>query len=368
MSHESVCAPAPFQLRLFDAAALETTPSFSGTGLSPAMGLGDFYRVWLRSRMIEDGADTATIKEYDRSIALWVEFTGDPPLASLDAWHDDDGDVERFIEDVFRAFTVGLWKLKGRKREKISSYTVHRRVRNIQTCLRWAGPVEGRRKGKRLLKLVPYLDRPELEEFEPEGPQLWELAKILAAGGKMKTPNLPGIANEVFWRSVGTLAYNTAERRGALLRVKYHHLREIRSPRSLPGMDECDEMTGYELKIPAAIRKGKVHEHVVPLNQAAMQAINALRGPTPRETVVGWPYTIANFSRKWMKLVQLAGFPAEDRFHFHRIRSTSVTECELIKEGSGTMLAGHSDSRVTKKFYKQRRVLRAVLDRLPQPE
>ncbi len=368
MSQERVCITAPFQLRLFDPAETAEVISQEAGPLSADMGLGAFYRSWIRPVLfVDEQSDASTIGEYDRSIALWVALTGDPPLRSLDAYHDVDGETERFIEDVVRAFMVGLWKLKGLRKKTISPPTVHRRVRNIQYCLRLAGPPDGRRKGKRLIRIVPYLPLPSLENKEPEGPQLWELTKILACGGKMKTPNLKWVSNEVFWRSVGALAYNTAERRGAILRVKYSDIRELRVQRALPGMDELAEIKAFELRVPGPIRKGKRRQHVIPLNDGALAAIDALRGDTPREEIVGWPYSIANFSRKWMKLVRLAGFPDEERFNFHRIRSTAITEAEIVKEGSGTMLAGHSDSRVTSKYYKQRRVLRAVLDRLPQP-
>lgn len=361
--------PAP-QLRLFDESACDADrgPPPPGT-FTADVTLYELYQAWIKPVWLkEQQCDPKTIAEYDRSLALWVQFTGDPPLESLDLARDERGEVEHFVEQVTAAFVAGLAGLKGKRGAPQSAFTALRRVTNVQSCLRLAGWPDGRRKGKKLIRMVPALPRPTVPEIDPEGPQVWELRKILDAAERMQVPRLAGISPAVFWRSLVRLAFNTAERRGALLALKFADVRELREQRSLPGCEEPGEVCSFELHVPAVVRKGhKKKGLVIPLNDAALGAVRELETACPRELLYPWPHTLRYFAECWKQLVvELAGFPDEPRFHFHRIRSTAISEATAINEQAGVMLAGHSSAEVTRKHYQQRRLLRQTLPQMPQ--
>lgn len=358
------------QLKLFDDAGVDEPNGQSPPGcFSPRTTLGEFYDAWIRPvRFAEEQLDRKTIAEYDRSIDLWVQLTGDPPLEALDLARDVAGEVEAFFDAIAAKFLLGLQALRGKRTEKCSAFTVKRRMTNVQTCLRYAGPLAGRSRGRKIIVGVPVFRIPPTPIEEPEGPRLSELKRIIDAAEKMKTPKIPGVAPPIFWQSLTRFAFQTSERRGALLGVRFSDVRPIDDAARLPGCEPVDPECTHEMRVPGGLRKGHVKRTLfIPLNPQALEAIEAMRSDTPREVIFAWPHCLEHFAECWKTLVtKHAGLPDESRLHFHRVRSTAISEATELHPMCGQLLAGHSTGEVTMRHYQQRKLLRRHLMRMPR--
>lgn len=348
----------PRVLRLFseDAPAEEPQPASDGPlQLSASMSLCEFAEafvlaIWLKER----NASLETIELYRDSLNHWKRFTKDPPLSQLDL------SIEHSGADYFVGiFVAGLYAEPGRKSEKASPATVHRHCRTIQTCLTLAGPrsagsrSSALRKAQRLIGEVPWIEKPTVEGGNNEASfTLEELGAILDATDKMPRPLWPGLTPGQWWRSLVILAYNTGERRRALLEVKYSN-RE-----------------GPVLHFPRGIRKGKKRSHAIALNSAAIEAIESI-WTEGRDVILpwkNWPKSRRWFHTNWHRLLNLAGIPEARQFGLHGIRKCAGTEAATINPLAAQLLLGHSDFRTTQKHYLHPRIQSEALAKLPQPK
>lgn len=93
---------------------------------------------------------------------------------------------------------------------------------------------------------------------------------------------------------------------------------------------------------------------VTPSVAAVLRAAKTLRGNLRSMTVLhngrGQPYTQSGFQTLWQRVVKASG--VED-VHFHDLKARAVTDAERKRPGSGTNLAAHTDSKITRKIYQR---------------
>lgn len=318
--------------------------------VSPAMSLMAFWRRFLRPVIweISRKADKKTLVEYEKSLEYWTLFTGDPPLQAID-------------DRTLAHFLAGLRTIPGRapvgQSKPASEYTIVKHIGNIQACLHHAGPWSREYpKAQELLKRVPMLERPSLDPHEDSDGRadefytLEEMAAILRGAELMASPRVGLVPPPDWWRSLVSVAYNTAERKFALLHVRFA------------------DLDGRKLRFPRSIRKGKRKSNVIQLNDAAMAAIDKIRGP--REFIFGWPHCPRYFDTCRERLLKLAGIPRERWFGMHAFRRTAATAIGLADPLAAQWLLGHADFKTTNDHYlggKKQRVAQA-LAALPQPQ
>lgn len=86
-----------------------------------------------------------------------------------------------------------------------------------------------------------------------------------------------------------------------------------------------------------------------------IEALRAIRLPKePR--IFPWPYTPNYLWNRFDGLLQRAGLPHDARSKFHRIRRSVASYFEAAG-GDATNLLGHSDRKVTRKHYLDRRIV-----------
>lgn len=321
------------------------------------------------------------------TLRLWCRFTGDPPLCAI-----DDQTISLFLAGLYnlphnanlrkQQAAAEKQRRKFRKlepKEVIAPATINTHCVRMQTVLRLAGPRnQDCKHGQRLLTDVPYIEHPTLDsgtERCEDSFTLDEMTAILAATVQMDWPRWPGIPAATWWQSLVIVAYNTSERRGALLRV----------PLPAPDADV--------IVFARWVRKGKKKTNVLPINAACRAAIDRVRteGDVPggRDLLfpihgVGFPRCRRWFHTRWLELLEKSGIPESRRFGLHGLRREAATEMALL-DASGAGLSGagadaaqlllhHSDGATTQRYKHRGRIeskrlqlLRARLDELPQP-
>ncbi|HEX4128501.1 MAG TPA: tyrosine-type recombinase/integrase [Pirellulales bacterium] len=304
------------------------------------MSLSDFYFAFFKVILLPSRNDApSTEKQYRTSVHYWTAFTADPPLALID-------------EYTCAAFLERIYELPGHK-GKASRFTIHRHISNIRAILRQAGPrSEQCPNAQRLIPEVPFLERPKLDHSPVHNNvTLDELARILEACRIAKAPRIPHVASSQWWRSLIVVAYNTGERRGALLEAEF------------------DKIIDRAIEFPAITRKGRTKTHTVPLNAAALEAIEQVRGWFRRRRIFPWTYHIRHFDHLYKNITEAAGVNKT----FHGLRKAAATEMARATADRrlATLLLGHGRHSTTNDFYiadslKQDELRRAV-EAIPQP-
>ena len=135
-----------------------------------------------------------------------------------------------------------------------------------------------------------------------------------------------------WWLALHMVAYDTAERTGALLVIKQDWINR-------------DESV---LRIPAACRKGGTKRGNYRLRPCTLSAIDQIWHPERDLLFPG--LELRNFHRHYRAILTLAGLPVGRRNGLQRIRRTVATLLDRAG-GDATKFLGHSDRRVTERSY-----------------
>lgn len=136
------------------------------------------------------------------------------------------------------------------------------------------------------------------------------------------------------------LARLTAIRESDLLALTWHQIRdgEIHIQ---PSKTQNTSRMKQRIRITPAVR-------------AVLEAARTLRGNLRSTTVIhtghGQPYTQSGFQSMWQRTVKASGV---HDVHFHDLKARAVTDAERKRPGSGTNLAAHTDSKITRKIYQR---------------
>lgn len=278
------------------------------------IGLDDFYSLQFEPLCLRGRADN-TRRLYKTTLRNFRKFLGRPPLmADL-----DNATVSRFLS-WFRTYDGGR-----------SAFTSNKERSNLLAIWRFACK-DG------LIEKWPNV----APDVEPEIlPQAWleDEVKSLFAACDRETGSICGIQAGLWWRALLLVIWDSGERVGAVAALRWEHV-------SLS--------TGW-LTVPYDLRKGKRADKLYRLAPDTIEALRAMR--LPKESrVFPWPYTPNYLWNRFDRLLQRAGLPHDARSKFHRIRRSVASYFEAAG-GDATNLLGHSDRKVTRKHYLDRRIV-----------
>ena len=210
-----------------------------------------------------------------------------------------------------------------------SPYTANKE--RSQLCAIWRFACrEGR------LKLWPNVNA----ELEPERvPRAWmepEIRKLYshvdALEGNMRGLEIP---QRLWWRALLMVAFDTAERIGAVSGA------------------EWDNLDGTWLLFPAEVRKGKRRDRLFELDMQTVEVLIRLRKLQCSHMMFPWPYSPSYIWTKYDAILRSAGLPHGPRDKFHRIRKTVASIAHACGLNAQELL-DHQDRRTTQKYLDPR--------------
>jgi integrase len=188
---------------------------------------------------------------------------------------------------------------------------------------------------KRLVEKFP--DVPA--EREPERiPSAWtadDLRKLFISC-QQEPGHLAGVAACKWWTALHHCMWDSGERIGALLRLRWQHV----------------DLESAWLIIPAELRKGKRQDKSFRLHADTVAALKAIREPA-RPIIFEWPKNVLLIYRDYRRILERAGLPTDRRSKFHRMRRSTASHFEAAG-GNATELLGHTSRRTTNAYLDPR--------------
>lgn len=307
--------------------------------LWPGITLGQFYERYVKP-ICHASARKRTHDAYDRSLNYWDRITGDPALQEID-------------EYVCAAFIAGLRQLDGCD-GMLADNTVRKHCVHVQYCLDRAGPYSRRNNplGKSLIADPPLLLKPAVVKNDVvDNFLLPEIGHWLEACHHASVPKLRRVSPKDWWQSLIIFDYNTGIRLETLLAARFDWI--------------TTDDEGTWLIVPSTALKGRKRGRRFFLNQAALEAIEAIR--TDRDLIFEWRFTEGYLHDRRRELLAKTRIPEHRRFGFHALRKALATELGKINSIAAKMALGHAGGDVTIEHYQNRIILVESLMKLPQP-
>ncbi|MEX2138586.1 MAG: site-specific integrase [Pirellulales bacterium] len=307
-----------------------------------ALTLTGFYRDHYK------GLRTATLRtaQWDESVLRrWAILTGDPPL-------------EQIATETLCRFRDALLKLRGMSAVKrMSPNTVRTVLNRIQTFLDKAGPAGWRnRDAVGLIDKVPWVKLPPKVRRTPKTVSDETLNEFYLGCVAAEWPRSDYFKPPAWWRALIVTAYNTGMRRNTLfsLRMKW-----------IDWQARC-------IVVPAEVTKTQT-EQVIPLNQAAVDHLRAIR--TDREFVFEYPTKtrrdrrdVRGFHVYFHRLQDACAIPAEQHFTLHQLRKTCATNLWEYNPQAAQYAMGHTSLGTTAAHYvRGHGMLARAVEQMPQP-
>jgi integrase len=194
----------------------------------------------------------------------------------------------------------------------------------------------------------------ELEDFpEPEAtPTAWSEAQLSLLWEACRTQEgkVGDIAAAGFWLALHSLIWNTGERIGACLMLRWDDL----------------DLDGGTVNFRAITRKGRKKPKHWKLHPITVQLFRDIADP-PREVVFDSGLEISSLYCRYNALLKEAGLPHGRDSKFHRMRKSAASFFEAAG-GDATFLLGHSSRAITLLYLDPRIVVpKQAADLLFQP-
>jgi integrase len=175
-----------------------------------------------------------------------------------------------------------------------------------------------------------------------------ELERLFSAVDRLEG-RVGSIPKRAWWKALLLVAWDSGERIGALLELRWSHISED------------------WVHIPAEFRKGKKKDTIHRLALDTLTALRAIKHGD-RELVFPWPHDPDYIYKKYEEILEAAGLPTDRRSKFHRIRRSVASHYEAAG-GNATKLLGHT-SRKTTESYLDPRIVKEVqaIDLLFRPQ
>lgn len=218
--------------------------------------------------------------------------------------------------------------------------TMHRRINDVLGVWSYAYAIEETENEPKRLRIR----FPRIPHRIPDAWTLDELRTMLDACGTYDECLPNGIYKSDVLRATIYCGFYTALRPSDLLSLERSSLRPNGSP----------------------ICQAKKHgsQLLVTVPPWLIDFLNDHYPPAVRRAV-GWPYARPYFYDLWKSMLRRAGMPYGKREGLQKLRRTAVSHGEAIAKGYGSQLAGHADTRTTRRHYEDPRISRAVENRLP---
>jgi integrase len=194
----------------------------------------------------------------------------------------------------------------------------------------------------------------ELEDFpEPEAtPTAWSKPQfaLLWEACRTQEGKVGDITAAGFWLALHSLIWNTGERIGACLMLRW---------------DDID-LDGGTVNFRAITRKGRKKSKLSKLHPVTVQLLRDIADP-PREVVFESGLTVGSLYIRYKALLMAAGLPHGRDSKFHRMRKTAASFFEAAG-GDATFLLGHGSRAITLLYLDPRIVVpKQAADILFQP-
>jgi len=193
-----------------------------------------------------------------------------------------------------------------------------------------------------------------LPDNEPERiPQAWTADEVfrLFASCEQEPGDIAGIPASQWWRILHLVCWDSGERIGAIVGLKWHN---------------ADLRSGH-LLVPAELRKGGRRDQIYKLADDTILALKDFQHPK-RDDIFPWSYCYTYLWKKYESILKRADLPTDRKSKFHRIRKSVASHAEAAG-GNATEILGHSQRSVTLAYLDPRIVPRShAKDYLFRPE
>ncbi|MHB8864465.1 MAG: tyrosine-type recombinase/integrase [Pirellulaceae bacterium] len=180
----------------------------------------------------------------------------------------------------------------------------------------------------------------EAERCPTRIPKAWlqNEVELLLAECQRQRGRISGIPAGDWWVALHRVIWDTAERIGAVMQIKWEYLDDA----------------GW-LLIPAELRKCKREDKHFQLGPDTLQSLDKIRQPE-RDLIFPWPFTTTLIYRRYKAILTQAGLSTDRRSKFHRMRRTVASYYEAAG-GDATKLLGHANRSTTAGYLDPRVVV-----------
>lgn len=185
-----------------------------------------------------------------------------------------------------------------------------------------------------MVKTWPSIKRIHVPERVPEAWFTADMQKLIDTA-TAEPGKISGVPAGLWWKAILLLSYETGERAGGLLSLRWN------------------DVTSDGVVFRAEGRKGGRKDLYSEISQECYEALMALRLQTSGERVFEWDRTYTYLWRRMTVILKRAGLPSDRRCKFHKIRRTTASYYEAAG-GSAQQLLGHSSPVVTKRYIDPR--------------
>jgi site-specific recombinase XerD len=256
------------------------------------------------------GRSANNLRLYKDSLRVFEKFLGRAPV------------LEDLTDESLAACMA--WRI-GQKR---SPETANRAARHLLALWRFAAK-------KRYLDEFPTV---ELLATPKRVPRAWledDLRLMFAAADKVPGM-IAGVSARHWWTALLATIWNTGERIGAVLRLRW---------------DDVDLKRRW-IVAPAEIRKGGRRDKAFQLAEYTCQALAAIQ--VRRELVFAWPLRVESiYHRLKQDILRPAGLPTDRSCKFHRIRR-SMASYYKAAGGDPTEALDHQNTATTRLYLDPR--------------
>jgi integrase len=210
------------------------------------------------------------------------------------------------------------------KRE-LAPETINERTGRIRALWTWMAK-------RRLVEMFPTVQNVK----EPRRiPRAWspdQIARLFSACDRMRG-FVGDIPANLFWRGLHAVLWDTGERIGALLALRWEWI----------NLD-----TG-RISIPAEARKGGDQDMAYSLHPDTAALLRQIQQPV-RELVFQWPGAYQSIYGPYRKIIINAGLPDDRKSKFHRMRRSVASHLHAAGVDA-TAALGHSSAELTRRSY-----------------
>ena len=271
-----------------------------------------FFKLYLPERMTI--TTDSTIAQYARALRLFGEFLGRPAKGE----HLRDNTVGQFMR--------WLIDVQGVKATTANGYS-----KQIRALWNWMAK-------KRLVKLFPTISKMPEPECTPTAWSKSDVGKLFRAC-RESTGCIRGIPASDYWTAFHYILWDTGERTGAMLELRWEWV---------------DLKTGH-LSVPGEYRKGRKQSMIYRLKPETVNALKAILLPE-REVIFDVAKWRNHFHTAYRLLVKRAGLPyVRGKCGPQKMRRTFASFIEAAG-GNATKALRHRDRRVTEDSYLDPRI------------
>jgi len=197
---------------------------------------------------------------------------------------------------------------------------------------------------RRLLEVKPTCPAGVMPERIPTAWSVQELRQLFAAAAAPTTWRRDGERRAAFFGALVPVAYETAERVGALLEAM------------------AEDYSRPTLVVRAEARKGGRRDRCYRLTDDTCDRVDTLLAGRTTGRVFQLPFGRSMLYHAWQRVKRVAGIPPGNRQAFHQIRRSSATHFQAAG-GDAVKMLDHSSPRIAHRWYLDPR----LADHGPRP-